>query len=220
MDGGPVTTAFRRWAGRTLHAGSMTLPAPLTDTSADAWFRRRPPLTWATAGVLFVGIFALRMSGGTVEDAYSMLYVFPVALVAVAFGRRAGAAAGVLAVALIVVWAVTQDVGLDPLGWASRVLPILLLGLLLGDATDRLRRIESDRRRLESAALLHREAIEINDSLVQGMVAAKWSLEAGNVDTGLSTLNATIAQAHDLVSGLIRQAGMGGRTEQLHREDD
>lgn len=215
-----MTTAFRRWAGRTLHAGSMTLPAPLTDTSADAWFRRRPPLTWATAGVLFVGIFALRMSGGTVEDAYSMLYVFPVALVAVAFGRRAGAAAGVLAVALIVVWAVTQDVGLDPLGWASRVLPILLLGLLLGDATDRLRRIESDRRRLESAALLHREAIEINDSLVQGMVAAKWSLEAGNVDTGLSTLNATIAQAHDLVSGLIRQAGMGGRTEQLHREED
>lgn len=215
-----MTTAFRRWAGRTLHAGSMSLPAPLTVTSPDAWFRRRPPLTWATAGVLFAGIFALRMSGGTVEDAYSMLYVFPVALVAVAFGRRAGGAAGVLAVGLIVVWAVTQDVGLDPLGWASRVLPILLLGLLLGDATDRLRRIESARQRLQSAALLHREAIEINDSLVQGMVAAKWSLEAGNVDTGLSTLNATIAQAHELVSGLIRQAGMGGRTEQLHREDD
>ncbi|CAI9415632.1 hypothetical protein [Nocardioides sp. T2.26MG-1] len=193
----------------------MTLAVPHAGASPDAWFRRRPPLTWAVVVALFAGIFALRLSGGTVEDAYSMLYVFPVALVAVAFGRRAGTAAGVVAVALIVVWAVTRDVGLDPLGWASRVLPILLLGLLVGDATDRVRRTESERRRLESAALLHRDAIEINDSLVQGMVAAKWSLEAGNLDAGLSTLNATITQAHELVSGLIRQAGMGGRTEQL-----
>ena len=210
--------AFRRWAGRTLHAGSMTLPAPLTDTSPDAWFRRRPPLTWAVVVALFAGIFALRLFTGHVEDAYSMLFVFPVALVAVAFGRRPGALAGVVAVLLIVTWVLIRDVSLSPSGWLARVLPILLLGILLGDATDRLRRVEAERRRLESAALLHREAIEINDSLVQGMVAAKWSLEAGNLDAGLSTLNATINQAHELVSGLIRQAGMGDRAEQLRRE--
>lgn len=193
----------------------MSLPAPLTDTSPDAWFRRRPPLTWAVVVVLFAVIFALRLFTGHVEDAYSMLFVFPVALVAVAFGRRPGALAGVAAVLLIITWVLIRDVSLSPSGWLSRVLPILLLGILLGDATDRLRRIEAERRRLESAALLHREAIEINDSLVQGMVAAKWSLEAGNVDAGLETLNATINQAHELVSGLIRQAGMGGRAEQL-----
>jgi hypothetical protein len=51
------------------------------------------------------------------------------------------------------------------------------------------------------------------------MVAAKWSLEAGDVDTGLSTLNTTITQAHELVSGLIRQAGMGGRAEQLPQRE-
>ncbi len=193
----------------------MTLRAPLADPSPDAWFRRRPPLTWAVVAVLFAGVFVLRVSTTHVEDAYSMLYVFPVALAAVAFGRRAGSGAGILAVLLIVVWVLVRDVSLTPSGWISRVLPILLLGLLVGDATDRLRRIEVARRRLENAALLHRDAIEINDSLVQGMVAAKWSLEAGNVETGLSTLNATITQAHELVSGLIRQAGMGGRTEQL-----
>lgn len=193
--------------------GSMTLPGPSTGTATEAWFRRRPPLTWAAVAALFVGVFLLRLSGGTVEDAYSMLYVFPVALVAFAFGLRKGAAAGVLAVLLIVVWAVARGVHLDPAGWASRILPILLLGVLLGDASDRLRRNEAERRRLETAALLHRDAIEINDSLVQGMAAAKWSLEAGDVDTGLRTLNATISQAQELVSGLIRQAGMGGRTE-------
>ena len=193
----------------------MSLPVLHATESPDAWFRRRPPLTWAIVVVLFAGVLTLRLSTSHVEDAYSMLYVFPVALVAVAFGRRAGAGAGVVAVLLIVVWVLARDVSLTPSGWLSRVLPILLLGILLGDATDRVRRIESERRRLESAALLHRDAIEINDSLVQGMVAAKWSLEAGDTETGLRTLNATITQAHEMVSGLIRQAGMGGRAEQL-----
>ena len=193
--------------------GFMTLTGPSAATTTEAWFRRRPPVTWAAVAVLFAAIFVLRLSGGTVEDAYSMLYVFPVALVAFAFGLRKGAAAGVLAVLLIVVWAAIRDVSLDPAGWASRILPILLLGVLLGEASDRLRRNEAERRRLETAALLHRDAIEINDSLIQGMAAAKWSLEAGDVDTGLNTLNATISQAQELVSGLIRQAGMGGRTQ-------
>jgi len=193
--------------------GFMTLPGPSAAITTEAWFRRRPPVTWAAAVVLFAGIFALRISGGTVEDAYSMLYVFPVALVAFAFGLRKGAAAGVFAVLLIIVWVLVRDVSIDPVGWVSRVLPILLLGILLGEASDRLRRNETERRRLETAALLHRDAIEINDSLIQGMAAAKWSLEAGDVETGLNTLNATISQAQELVSGLIRQAGMGARAE-------
>lgn len=191
----------------------MTHPGSSTATATEAWFRGRPSLTWGAAAALFVGVFGLRLSGGTVEDAYSMLYVFPVALVAFAFGLRKGAAAGVLAVLLIVVWATVRGVSLDPAAWASRILPILLLGVLLGEASDRLRRNESERRRLETAALLHRDAIEINDSLIQGMAAAKWALEADDVETGLRTLNATISQAQELVSGLIRQAGMGDRAE-------
>jgi hypothetical protein len=109
-------------------------------------------------------------------------------------------------VLLMALWVVVENVSLTPTGWASRVLPMLLLGVLLGDAADRLRRAETDRRRLEAAALLHREAIEINDSLVQGMVAAKWSLESGRVDSGTKTLDETITRAHDLVSTLIRRA--------------
>jgi hypothetical protein len=55
--------------------------------------------------------------------------------------------------------------------------PTLFLGVLLGRATDRARRAEGERRRLERTAL-HRQAIEIDDSLVQRMAAAKWSFEA------------------------------------------
>jgi hypothetical protein len=146
-----------------------------------------------------------------------MLYTLPVALLATSFGLRAGAAAGVLGVALVGVWGVVDDISLTPVGWASRVIPRLLLGVLLCEATDRMRRTEEERRKLEAAALLHREAIEINDSQVQGMAAAKWALEAGSTEAGLKTLDDTIARAHDLVSGLIRRADMGGRTEQIRQ---
>jgi hypothetical protein len=73
-----------------------------------------------------------------------------------------------------------------------------------------------ERRRLEMAALLHREAIEVNDSLVQGMAAAKWSLDAGQVEAGGQILSQTIVLGDRMVSGLIRRAGMGERSEALH----
>jgi hypothetical protein len=179
------------------------------------WFRERPAVVLAVAAVLFAVVLCLRLLAGGPADAYSLLYVLPVALVATSSGLRAGVLAGLVAVGLMVLWAVTADVSLGPAGWASRVVPLLLLGVLLGDASDRLARADAERRRLEAAALLHREAIEINDSLVQGMVAAKWSLEAGQTDVGLRTLSDTITRAHALVSGLVRRAGMAGRSEHL-----
>lgn len=194
------------------------LPVPSTWTSADLWFRRRPRVALAVAGTLFAAVLALRLLSGTPVDAYSLLYALPVALVATTSGLRGGILAGVIAVGLTVLWAVLQDVSLTPTGWASRVLPLLLLGVLLGHATDRDRRAERERRRLQAAALLHREAIEINDSLVQGMAAARWSIEAGEVDRGVDILDRTIVQAQDLVSDLIRRADMGDRTEPTARD--
>ena len=195
----------------------IAFPVPLkAPTPSDPWFRQHPGLAWTAAGVLFVAVLSLRLFTGTPTDAYSMLYALPVALVATTSGVRAGTVAGLVAVGLTVLWAVVQDVSLTPTGWASRVVPLLLLGGLLGHATDRERRAELERRRLEAAALLHREAIEINDSLVQGMAAARWSFDSGQMDTGKQILDETIAQAHDLVSGLIRRADMGERTEPLH----
>jgi len=182
----------------------------------DPWFRRHPNLALTVAGVLYAAVLSLRLLVGDPVDAYSMLYALPVALVAMTFGLRGGTVAGLVAVGLTVLWAIVKDAPLSPTGWASRVLPLLVLGVLLGQATDRARRAELEHRRLEAAALLHRQAIEINDSLVQGMAAAMWLLDAGQVETGKKLLEQTIAQAHDLVSGLIRRAGMGARTEPLN----
>ena len=191
---------------------------PMTVTSPrDPWFRRRPALALPVAALLYGAVFVLRVLTGDAADAYSMLYALPVALVASAYGMRAGVLAGLVAVGLIVVWTVVDDVSLTPSGWLSRALPLLLLGALLGQATDQARAADAERRELEAAALLHREAIEINDSLIQGMAAAKWTLESGQVDAGLRILETTIAEAHELVSRLIRRAEMGDRTESIGR---
>jgi len=177
----------------------------------DPWFRQHPATALTVAAALFGAVLALRLLAGSPLDAFSMLYALPVALLASAFGLRGGALAGLVAVGLIVLWVETQHVTLSATGWVSRVVPLLLLGVLLGQAADQARRAEVRRRQLESSALLHREAIEVNDLLVQGLAAARLYFEGGDVDTGRRILDETIGQAHELVSGLIRRADMGGR---------
>jgi K+-sensing histidine kinase KdpD len=191
-------------------------PSLLGRRPRDPWFHDRPGLALAVIAALFVAVFLLRLAMGDSEDPYSMFYVLPVALAATAFGQRGGLLAALLAVALILAWTLLSDVSLDAAGWATRAVPILLLGVLLGRATDRVREAEAQRRRLEVGAALHREAIEINDTLVQRMTAAKWALEAGRVDAGLSDLTAAVSEAQQLVSGLIRRADMGERAEHVH----
>ena len=198
----------------------VQLPAaPAAVHVREPWFRERPYVTVAVSGVLFVAIFVVRLLMGDATDGYNMLYTLPVALLATAFGRRAGILAGLLAALLVVAWAVVDHVELSTMGWVSRFLPMLLLGGLLGDAMDRVRRGEAERVHLAAAATLHREAIEINDSLVQGMAAAKWAIEAGRVDAGLATLEETIGEGHRLVSALIREAGIGQQTTSLPARD-
>jgi hypothetical protein len=68
----------------------------------------------------------------------------------------------------------------------ARLVPLLLIGVLLGAVIDHLRRAEAAPYRLEARARQHRETIEINDSIVQGLSAIKWSLEAGNAQDALT----------------------------------
>ena len=178
-------------------------------TGAGPWFSRSAGATIAVAVALFAALFVLRLTVGDPDDAVSMLFALPIALVAVAFGFRAGILSGVAGVVLLALWVWVDDVSLSALGWVSRVTPMLLLGGLLGHAADRMRRAEDESRRLEVAAERQRDAIEINDSIVQGLSAAKWSLESGNVEGALAIVEDTLEQGHRLVSQLLRDADMG-----------
>jgi K+-sensing histidine kinase KdpD len=179
------------------------------ESSGRPWFQRRPWLVVLVASLLFVLIFAVRLLSGDSRDAISMLFVLPVALLAMTGGLRAGAVGGVIAVALVATWVTVTQTHLTAPGWTSRAVPLLLVGVLLGDASDRLRRAEIGRRQLEAAVLMHRQAIEINDSLVQGMAAAKWAMEAGRTAAAIEALDDTLVRGNRLVSTLLRDADMG-----------
>ncbi len=132
-----------------------------------------------------------------------MLYALPVALVALGFGFRAGTSAGLVAVGLLVFWAVEAGVTLSPLGWVSRATPLLLLGTLIGFSSDRLRDAERAERYAGAVALLQREGAEISDRLFQGLAASKWMLESGEIERGLATLEDTMVMAQQLVTKVL-----------------
>lgn len=173
------------------------------------WFRMHPAWTVSVVAVLFAIVPVVHLSAGEPADATTLFYFFPISLAALAFGRWPGIAAGVIGVVLTALWVVIDGIDLTPLAWASRVLPMVMLGALLGDASDRLRAAELLRARTEAAVLRHRQAIEINETLVQGMAAARWLLEAGLDGAALETLDGAIVQGQRLVSDLMREAEVG-----------
>jgi len=186
-------------------SGRVTDVDPLAAVPGP-WFRGHPRAAVVLATLLFVAIFGIRFAVGGTSDMLSGLFVLPVALLAMAFGTGAGLGAGLAAVGFVAVWIGGRGLTLSPLGWVSRAVPLLLLGWLVGRASDQLRDAALRQRRLEAAALLHREAAEVNDSLVQGMAVAKWLFEADERDRGLAALTETMETAQDLVARQLRQS--------------
>jgi hypothetical protein len=170
------------------------------------WFRRRPVLAVAVAALLFGAVFVVRLAVDGTTDAITLLFVLPIALLAMAFGARGGWAAGAVGVGLLAVWVTLAGADLSPLGWVSRATPMLLLGGLVGTASDRLRAIAVAEHRLLLAEARRREAAEINDAIVQRLAAAKWALEAGNTEAGVELVTESMETAEALVSDLLRGA--------------
>lgn len=170
------------------------------------WFQSRPRLMRGVSLVLFAAVAVLHVAlGPDAGTGITALFALPVSLLALAAGRAAGVLAGSTAVVFLVVGAVHGDSRPSTTGWAALTVAFVMVGYLLGDASERLARAEEARSAAESQAWRQREAAEINDHLVQGMAAAKWSLESGDIERSLSVLEGTIHEGQRLVSELIRQ---------------
>lgn len=175
------------------------------------WFRLRPAEAVTVAACLFAAISVLQWFVDGAGQAVVMLYLLPVALVAVTFGMRGGVAAAACAFgafALFEVFHATGDIDVE--GWMVRAMALFLLGGLLGRATDEM---EASRRsalaeqegrcRLEAAIRRYTDAIEISDSIIQQLVAAKWLAEAGRADQVVDLLDDTIVRGEHMVAGLL-----------------
>ncbi|MDP9377651.1 MAG: GGDEF domain-containing protein [Actinomycetota bacterium] len=96
-------------------------------------------LTLAVAVALAVMIYALREVLPNPNEGVTNLYAIPIAIAAVHFGAWGGAAAALASLALFAEWEMTNDdVMVGPIGYASRGVAFLLLGVIVGRfATER-----------------------------------------------------------------------------------
>jgi PAS domain S-box-containing protein len=114
----------------------------------------RPLSRWRTLGgqttialalALFVAVFVLRETDTSLGNSDEILFVVPIALLALRFGFRGGLAAGWLALALIVVWDLLDgDATLSVSGYLIRGVAFVLLGALLGNFVDHGGRLEAE----------------------------------------------------------------------------
>jgi diguanylate cyclase (GGDEF)-like protein/PAS domain S-box-containing protein len=101
----------------------------------------------AVAAGLFVAIFVLRTTVGTIADAISYLYVIPVVIVAIALGMRAGLLAGAAAFVLATASALIADQPTSVVGYVNRAIVFLFIGALVGRFADQLRALEAESNR-------------------------------------------------------------------------
>jgi diguanylate cyclase (GGDEF)-like protein/PAS domain S-box-containing protein len=92
------------------------------------------------AAAAFAAIFAARLATDSVGTGVGFLYVVPIVVLAVEFGRRAGLLAGGLALVLFAVWDELGDQAIDAVGYVSRAVIFLLVGWVTGRMSERLHR--------------------------------------------------------------------------------
>lgn len=189
--------------------------------------RQHAPRSRAVALGVIVGLLAavtvLRWFFDRAGESVALLYVVPIALGALRFGRRGGiAVAGFGMTAFIVLEAVRAKGDLDMTGWAAPLLVMALIGGLVGHLSEFAAQHEADRRiqaersrQLEELCDAQRSAIELSDSIVQQMAAARWMLEAGQSSEALAALGKTVVDGIAKVSctlpPLTHDPGNGGR---------
>jgi PAS domain S-box-containing protein/putative nucleotidyltransferase with HDIG domain len=99
----------------------------------------------AFALALYAAVFALRASDPNVADAEGILYVLPVGVLALGFGRRGGLAGGLVGCLLVLAWRLSGDHrALSMLGYLDRAVAFVLLGLLVGTVVDRRHKLEGE----------------------------------------------------------------------------
>ena len=157
---------------------------------------------------LLAVVTALRWFYYGAGEAVALLYVVPIALGALRFGRRGGAAmAGFGITAFVVLEAVRGHGDLDMSGWAGPLLAMAIVGGLVGHLRSVADLQEADRRlqaqQIEELRDAQRSTAQASDSIVQKVAAARWMLESGLSEQAAVTLDNAVAEGIAEVSGAL-----------------
>ena len=173
---------------------------------------RHAPRSPVVAVAVLVGLMAavtvLRWFVDGAGQAAALLYVVPIALSALRFGRRGGAGAAGCGIAAFVVLELVRARGdADVTGWVGPLLAMALMGGLVGHLSESAARHEAARRiqqrHLDELRRARRAALEAGDSIVQRVAAVRWMLEAGKSEDALAALEATVAEGIAEVSSAL-----------------
>lgn len=158
-------------------------------------------VTVAAIAGLFVAVTVLRWFIDGSGQAAALLYVVPIALSGLWYGRRAGIGAAAVGVVAFAVLALVHGHGdLDLTGWAGPILAMAIVGALVGHLAERAgnreqsatRRASQDRR-LAEICEAQQAALEASDSIVQEVAAARWMLQVGRTAEAMDVLGQTVA---------------------------
>jgi PAS domain S-box-containing protein len=120
-------------------------------------------LTIAIALALYIGIYVLQAHDSNPSDSEEVLYVIPIALLALRFGLRGGLSGALVGLVLIGVWDWhSQDFGLTIGGYLSWGLAFILLGVSLGAFVDHRHRLEAEIARYFDGSLDLLATIDLN----------------------------------------------------------
>ena len=167
--------------------------------------------TVALAVVLFVGVFMLRQSGANIADAGEILFVLPIALLAVEFGFRGGLTGALVALALVVRFDMaSEDTIARGQVYLGRAIAFLVLGTLLGAFVDRRRTLEAEISRYYAGSLDLLATADLDGTLIR--VNPSWERVLGHSPQTLCSRpfvefvhpddrEATLAETTSLASG-------------------
>ncbi len=192
-----------------------------TQGDSFPWYRSYSPVAVLIAVGLFAVVSLARFFSDGNGEAIDILYSLPIALLAMSFGLRGGLVGAAIGFTLFAIIELVDGVGdIDATGWIARAAGLLLLGVLLGRSTDQIeagqRRTmaEQDRRRqLQETSHRQAEALEISDSILQHLAAAKWMVEAGRDQEAIELLTSTLATGQRMVAGLLPVSPRGFEAE-------
>lgn len=182
---------------------------------------RSDAVAMAVIVALLVAVTILRWFVDGAGQAAALLYVVPISLGALRFGRRGGLGTASFGIAAFILLEIVRGKGdADLTGWTAPLLAMALMGGLVGHLSETATRADADRRlkdrQLEGLRHARHAVVEAGDAIVQHMAAARWMLEAGRNDEALEALGATVADGIGNLSANLPPLDHGPRNR---RED-
>jgi two-component system, NarL family, sensor histidine kinase DevS len=127
------------------------------------------------ATALFAATFAARLAISDPDALLANFYIIPIAVLAIEFGTRAGLIAAAVALALVPVWSVINDVHVHPLGYIARAAAFVITGLVVGRFSERLRSDMAVRQDAQRDLALYADQLEASN---RGLARSVERLEA------------------------------------------